>query len=1098
MGEEKKIFDKIKAYKKKFFLNLLIKGSLIALTSILAIFLFVNALEYLLHFDTTTRAGLLIFLLTSALILLVVNIITPAVKLYRSDSSMADFEAARKIGGYFPQISDKLLNIIQLSKIDNASELVRAGVVQKSTGLESIDFSSAVIIRNNRKYLSYFVVPFLILCSLLIVSPDVITSSTTRLVKFNETFLPEAPFDFIPENKDPVVFKNDDFKINLVLQGEAVPAEAYVRINERSYKMNSKGNGAFEYSVKKIQSDKIITFEAAGFESQKYNITVVDRPLLKTFNVYLDFPAYLNRKKERLSNVGNLQVPEGTLVNWELSTAYTEEIKMSFDENILVPELKEAGVFHFQQKALKSALYRIDLLNTYGSNKQPIVYNLEVIPDQFPKIDTESYQDTTLFSFIALSGNISDDYGLSRLQLHYQSDQSSKAFLSREIPIAKGQNAQRFYYQWEFDSLILDNGNRLKYYLEVWDNDAVNGSKSSKTGVFTFKIPTIKELKNEIEAQTKKTKSDIDKTIQEAKELKEELEEAENRLKGKKELNWQDENLLKDILEKREELNKAIEELKQQNQNTDKKRERFTPQNEKLKAKVEQLQKLMDDLLDDETKRLYEELQKLLEEQQNIEDIQDVLDRLNNKENNLEKELERTLELFKRMKFENELNEVVNELNEQVQKQEELQNKTEDKNSDSEELAQEQQELQEKFKELTEEIDKLEEQNQELERPESLPDTNDEQESVQENQKESKEALDENKKKKAKQSQEKAKQQMQQMQEKLEQMQSNSEISMTQENLDDLRDIVSNLLKLSFDQEDLMNEFGNVKQSDPRFIELSQEQLKLKDDAKIVEDSLLSLANRVFVLSSFVTREVGEMNAHMDKSVEAIRDRKKPLAVAEQQFTMTSMNNLALLLDDVLQQMQESLADAMGKPQKGKGQKNGPSLSELQQQLNQQITELKQSGKSGRQLSEELAKLAAEQERIREALKEMQEKLDNGNGDGGSKPGDGIIEKMEETEVDLVNKKITQKTIQRQKEILTRLLEAEDALRERDKDEERKAETGRDYEKRLPKAFEKYLKIKEQETELLKTIPPKLYPYYKKEVNEYFKRIGNEATTESE
>ena len=105
---------------------------------------------------------------------------------------------------------------------------------------------------------------------------------------------------------------------------------------------------------------------------------------------------------------------------------------------------------------------------------------------------------------------------------------------------------------------------------------------------------------------------------------------------------------------------------------------------------------------------------------------------------------------------------------------------------------------------------------------------------------------------------------------------------------------------------------------------------------------------------------------------------------------------------------------------------------------------------------------------------------------------------MEETEVDLVNKQITQKTIQRQKEILTRLLEAEDAMRERDKDEERKAETGKDYDKQLPKAFEKYLKIKEQETELLKTIPPKLYPYYKKEVNEYFKRVGNEVTTESE
>ncbi|MEQ8576401.1 MAG: hypothetical protein RIB63_20220, partial [Fulvivirga sp.] len=107
-------------------------------------------------------------------------------------------------------------------------------------------------------------------------------------------------------------------------------------------------------------------------------------------------------------------------------------------------------------------------------------------------------------------------------------------------------------------------------------------------------------------------------------------------------------------------------------------------------------------------------------------------------------------------------------------------------------------------------------------------------------------------------------------------------------------------------------------------------------------------------------------------------------------------------------------------------------------------------------------------------------------------------EKMEETESDLVNKRLTTETILRQKEILTRLLEAEDALRERDLDEERKAETAKDYEKAVPRAFEEYFKLKEQEIELLKTIPPKLYPYYKNEINEYFRRIGELNNTQSE
>ena len=64
----------------------------------------------------------------------------------------------------------------------------------------------------------------------------------------------------------------------------------------------------------------------------------------------------------------------------------------------------------------------------------------------------------------------------------------------------------------------------------------------------------------------------------------------------------------------------------------------------------------MDELLDDETKKLYAELQKLLEEQKNIDELKNVLDKLHDRESNLQKELERALELFKKMKFEFTIN----------------------------------------------------------------------------------------------------------------------------------------------------------------------------------------------------------------------------------------------------------------------------------------------------------------------------------------------------------------------------------------------------------------------------------------------------------
>ena len=77
-------------------------------------------------------------------------------------------------------------------------------------------------------------------------------------------------------------------------------------------------------------------------------------------------------------------------------------------------------------------------------------------------------------------------------------------------------------------------------------------------------------------------------------------------------------------------------------------------------------------------------------------------------------------------------------------------------------------------------------------------------------------------------------------------------------------------------------------------------------------------------------------------------------------------------------------------------------------------------------------------------------------------------------------------------EILTRMLKAEDALRERELDDEREAEQAKQYERTLPPEFEEYIKAKQKELELLNTVPPKMNPYYKEEVNKYFRRLNEQ------
>ena len=1090
MPEIQNVQSKLKAYKQKYYLSLLVKGVLTTLLILTSVIIFGSLLEYTLWMNSWLRGFLLFSIIAILLYLGYKNIVLPLIFITYTNRGITDDEAAKNLGNFFPLISDQLLNFIQLERIEGNNDLIKASLNQRNHQFEKFDFTTAINLKYSFLPAKYLLFPVVIIVFISLWNPDFFFSSSNRIIHFQESFTPVAPFSFNVQNDKLLGFENEDFLLKVELTGSSLPKDLYLIEGARKLKMRSIGNQTFEYNFEKIRSGKDFYFEAAGFQSPIYKLIIVSRPSLVNFNILLDYPTYIKKKRETIANAGNLLIPEGTKVTWQLQTNKTKSATFIFDKDNTLENIQvfDNQLITYNRLLVNSTSYNIQLKNEYGANNEMLKYDINVIPDEYPNINLNAFQDTTLFSFISLGGNISDDYGITKLKLYYSTNEG-ETYQSIDINIDKNQAQQNYYYYWAFDSTVITNSNALKYYLQVWDNDKRHGLKSAKTGVYSFSIPDKKQVKQNIKEATAKSEKDINESLREAQELKERLEEAEERLKGKKELSWQDENLIKDIINKKKELSKAIEKLKEENKLNNLQQQRFSEQNKRIGEKAEKLQQLMNELLDEETKELYDELQKLLNEQQDISQIKDLMEQINNKENNLEKELERTLELFKRMKFEYEVNEKVNELNEINKEQENLKEETGKKESNSEDILNQQEKIEEDFKNLKEELNELEKLGEELKNPKDLPDQKKLFDEIMDAFNDAKENIQKEKSKQAQKSQEEISQKMKQAAQELEQMMAGMEMMQQQENLDYLRDIVHNLLKLSFDQEGLMNEFREIYQSDPRFVELSQQQIKLKENSEIVKDSLESLANRVFQIQSFVTREINEMDNHMEASSIAIKERKKNDAVSKQQFAMTSMNNLALLLDDVLQQMQQQMADGMGQPRPGQKKNDMPGLSELQKQLNQKIEDLKKSGKSGRQLSEELSKMAIEQERIRKALQEAQEKFNENN--NGQMPGNGIPEKMEETEIDLVNKEITNETIKRQREILTRLLEAEDALREKELEQEREAETAKDRDNIIPKAFEEYFKMKEMEIELLKTVPPKLYPYYKNEVNHYFKRIGN-------
>lgn len=1113
-----RVSKNISSFRRKYYLNLFVRGTLLTATLLLAYFLLASLIEYNLWLGKEVRMTLFaLFFLTAAYC--IYRYLRNPLLWWLSGKGIGQEESARIIGDHLPAIQDRLVNFLQLASVrQNRGVLLEASLEQKASLFDRFAFESIVNLGENRRYLKYLAIPFVVFAFIVVVNREIITQSTERIVNFDKEYSPQAPFMFYLENQKLVTFPNEDFELHVRLEGEAVPDAAYLVIGQQRVKMELQRVGHFSYTFEKPQQDMSFQVEAAGFYSDSYYLRIVNRPDLLALKVQLSFPRYIGRPSQVLQNAGNLEIPEGTRVTWTVQTANTDKATIQFASEQGPNPMQSAGNegFTFSKGFFNPDGYSITLDNVHSRNKDQISYRVEVIKDQYPSLVVDHLRDSVLYESVMLAGTIKDDYGITKLSLQYQLSGRGRDEITGSIPMdISPQTQQNFFYRWSLDSLNLNAGDKLQYYVEVWDNDGVHGPKSTRSAAYQFELPTDEAFELDIRRSQSSTENELERSLTQAKSLKEAIEEAEQRLKGKQSLDWQDKKMLEDLIEKKNSLDKLIEELKKENQLLEEKKSAYSEQNERIQEKSEQIQKLMNELLDEETKKLFEELEKMLRENQDPAQIQKMLEKMDRQEINLEKELERTLELFKSLQYDYKLDQAIQDLNKQLEEQKELLEKTQelsgekekpkdtkegaqegekeggaekDQPKTAEELAQEQDELtkqSEAFEKSMEELNKL---GEELDKPENTP-SKEQMDEVQQMQQQSKESLEQKEPGKATAPQKKSIEQMKQMKEQLEGMQNSMEMEIDEQNLESLRQIIHGLIKLSFDQESLVKEFNTVQQSDPAYIQLSQNQLKVKYDAKVLEDSLLALAKKDAFMGSIVTREVGELNDHLDKASLSIRERRKSNASSEMQLSMTSINNLALMLNDHFDMMMQMMQNAMPSMSKGKKQKGKKSMSEMQMQLNQQMEEIRKSGKTGRQLSEEMARMAAEQERIRRALQEMQEKMKQ---EGGQPFGNDIPAKMEQTELDLVNKQLTEQTIRRQKEIMTRLLESEKSMREQELDQERKGETAKDYQKDIPKAFEDYLRLKEKEVELLKTVPPKLYPYYKNEVNEYFKRLGNQ------
>ena len=1130
------LIEKLDAFTRKYYKDQLIRGALYSVGLVVLLFLSASIGEYFGRFGTTARTVLFWGLLAAILTVIVRFVAIPLFKLFRLGKVIGHDEAAAIVGRHFGEVKDKLLNTLQLREQANSNfvqrELIEASIAQRSRELSPVPFAAAIDLSKNSRYLRYALPPVAALLVLLFAAPSLITEPTKRIIRHGSEFQPDAPFRFVVLDSALVVPEQEDFDLHVEMRGEVIPQQVDLEMEGQRVPLVKQDATHFTHRFRNVQEATAFRLTADGFHSNDLMLLTTSNPMLLGLSLSLEYPPYLGMRNSVSQGSGDITVPAGTRITWTADARSTDKLLLAFDDTTFAVEPLGDEHFTASRRFLQSRTYTMTPQKGAVSARSPLRYRVEVVPDLYPTIAVEQRADSAAPGRLYFKGDIGDDHGFKRLMFHYAFANGGDSVAvdqrerNAEIAIDAKNTRQPFFHFWDVSGMRLQPGDKLEYWFEVWDNDGVNGSKSARSGKQVFEAPSLKALAEKQEAEAEAIKDQLKQSINDAQDLQRELDKMRRDMQDKKDMSWQDKQKLQNVLDRQKQLQQRIEKTTQEFKQSQQEQQTYKQMDERLLEKQQQVQQLFENVLSEEMKKLYEEVQKLMEKMDK-DQLQQKMEDMKMSQEDIEKELDRAMEQFKQMEVEQKAQDITDQLEKLAEEQKKLAEESKDLKGDNADLKQKQDSLNKEFNDLREQLDELEKKNEALEHPLDLPKTDDQEQQIQKDQQDSKEELEKKENKKASDKQQKAGEEMEQMAFQMKSAMQQNEQEKQEEDEDALRQLLENIIQLSFDQEAAMNDLAATASKDPHLVELGRQQRKLRGDGKVIEDSLFALSKRVPQLQAAVNREMNLVNSNMDEATELIvasrsqqgpRDMmgSKQQATDRQQRAMTSLNNLALLLDEALQQMQQQ--PKSGKPGSGSCKKpggNGSSSGQSkkmaktkanQEALSKQLEEMKKALEKGKKpgdkpgqrpgeknaggmgvpgMSEQLAKLAAQQAAIRKEMQRAAQEL-NKDGTGAGNGLEKLAEQMEQNEKDIVNRNITQETLKRQQDIMVRLLEAEKSERERELDNKRESNEGKETPHPDPVRFFEYQRTKQREAELLRTVPPGLKPYYKEKVNEYF------------
>jgi methyl-accepting chemotaxis protein len=998
------------------------------------------------------------------------------------------------------------------------SALVQAALKKNLSSIDYKNFQEKLATYSDSQYQNQFFNRSLKVLSVLglffVITAFSFSDGAKRSAYLWKSFEKPNPYSYSITPGDITFEQGSSFSASIRFDGNDLPKEIQLfvktEVESEFRSLNMEPSGAGFVSIPFNLNNNLEYFvQMDEFSSETYNAFVQLRPRFSDLNSTIIPPAYTKLDSTFQSYPFSLiRAYQGSklslkgLLNKDVSDLVLHSSFNSIDTNYV-----QSREFFADFSVSRSDTISFVLEDASGlKNKNPFQFIIEPLIDEYPIV--ELIEPSASFEMVepkdlTLTFKATDDFNLTRGELKYELkkayvDGSSSSSIRLNRPI----NGVLQQFGWDLSELELSPLDELTFWIEATDNDGYNGRKTSRSQEITLTVPSLVDYFESLDKKEGDVEKDLESISESFEEMSKSYEEFEESLKENPETSYENQKQVEQAAKQQEEVQKKIDELNKKFEEIKKELSENNLLSEETQKAYDELKKLMEEI-DDPSLR--EALEKLRENMQDLtpDQLRRAMEEVSFNEEDFKKRLERTIELFKKLKLMSDMEKLAKSFEDQARQEKELAenppSKEEAENKRKEDL--------EQLEKLKEAIDKLsdhksdetektvseyqEEAKEELQKniEEQIQEWLEQQENNDQGQGDQQQQNDQpNLQEPFQNLAQKTREQMQAMGQQQEQI-----------NIAGLQYVLYSLLNLSTEQEDLVYLSQQTEDRSLAYVELARDQRNIDQIFGALSDSLFELSKSIPQFSNQINTKSIELKNRLDRSLTQMAERNQRNSSISSRQAFGGINEIAFMIANLLEQLQNS--DSNG----GEGRKGSPqSLEQMieqlgemkgnQQQLNEQLQQMI-NDMQGERLSndqmERLNELAKQQNRIRKQLQELKE---NGGleGDRAGSEIERMIEEMENTINDLRGGALDPTLIERQQNILTRMLEAQEAMQERDEEEkEREAKQPGDFNRSNPSDITLEDLEKQIRSRLNDPNFTKYSPDYQRLIERYFELLKN-------